>query len=101
MAESFHGDVLHAIAPSEFDDYALTADLEALVADDADHVLVCRRGGRPSWLERIWAFLRRDPIEAVTIIVEEEVAAGATITVAIEETDLAGVYRATAPPQVE
>lgn len=101
MGESFRGDVLHTIAPAEFDDYELTADLEELATDDAGYVLVCRRGGQPSWAERLRAFVRRDPIEAVTIVADEEVAAGETITVAVEKTELAGVYRATAAPQVE
>ncbi|MFB6303215.1 MAG: hypothetical protein ABEH78_10195 [Haloferacaceae archaeon] len=101
MEESFRGDVLHTIAPTELDDYDLTADLRERAADDDRYVLVCRRGGHPSWAERIWAFVRRDPIEAVTIIADEEVAAGETITVAVEATDLAGVYRATTAPQVD
>lgn len=101
MGESFQGDVLHTIPPTELDDYELTADLAELAADDGRYVLVCRRGGHPSWAERIRAFVRRDPIEAVTIVADEEVAAGETITVAVEETDLAGVYRTTTAPRIE
>ncbi|MFC6988112.1 hypothetical protein ACFQJD_04120 [Haloplanus sp. GCM10025708] len=47
------------------------------------------------------AFVRRDPIEAVTIVADEPVDVGEQITVPVEETPLSGVYRATCSPQVE
>jgi hypothetical protein len=79
-----------ALAPDELAE----ADLQPELADLAEgrHVLVCRKGGKPSWPERVLAFVRRTPIEAVTVVTDEGVAEGEEFTAQVVETKLAGVY---------
>lgn len=101
MCDSFRGTVLYALSPAELDQDGLTDELRELAAAESAHVLVCREGGRPSLLSRLLAFVRRDPIVAVTIVTDDDVAVGERITVSVEETALDGVYRATDTPQVE
>lgn len=98
MPDTIEGEVLFVVPPEELDDHDRTDELRELAAEDR-HVLVCREGGHPSWPERIWAFLRREPIEAVTVLadVETSIAAGAEIVVPVVETELAAVYEATGP----
>jgi hypothetical protein len=90
VAESLTADVVHALAPDDLDD----ADLQPALRDLADgrHVLVCRKGGKPSWRERVAAFLRRDPIEAVTVVADDPIPEGEEFTATVTETDIAGVY---------
>ena len=92
MVETIRGEVIHAVAPDELDDY----DLQPAVRELAEgrYVLVCRAGGAPSWLDRLVAFVRRDPIEAVTVVADEPAAEGEEIVVSAEETDVPGVYDA-------
>jgi len=90
VPETLTADVVHALAPDELDDADLQPELEALAV--GRHVLVCRKGGTPSWTERILAFLRRTPIEAVTVVADEGVPEGEEFTARVAETDLAGVY---------
>ncbi|WP_277556133.1 DUF7526 family protein [Halobaculum limi] len=92
MTERFDVEVLHVISPEEVAD----ADLEPTLADAAEgrYVVVCRAGGVPSWIERIRAFVARDPIEAVTIVTDEPATEGEELSLVVEETDLSGVYEA-------
>ncbi|SEW19492.1 DUF7526 family protein [Halobacterium jilantaiense] len=90
MPETLTADVVHALAPDELEEADLQPELETLAA--GRHVLVCRKGGTPSWPERILAFLRRSPIEAVTVVTDEGVPEGEEFTAQVAETDLAGVY---------
>ncbi|WP_435126817.1 DUF7526 family protein [Halobaculum sp. D14] len=92
MSETFSGDVLHVIPPGELGEHDRTAELQALA--ESRYVLVCRAGGQPSWLGLLWATIRRDPIEATTIVTDEPAAEGDQIAVPVEETELPGVYTA-------
>jgi len=69
VTETITIEVVHTVAPAELDE----ADLQPALREIADsrHVLVGRRGGRQSWLDRIRAFIARDPVEAVTIVADE------------------------------
>lgn len=91
MTERIEGDVLHVIPPDELGEHDLEPELRALAA--SRYVLVCRRGGHPSMLELAWAFLRREPIEAVTVVTDAAAEEGDSISVVAEETTMAGVYR--------
>lgn len=102
MSESFRGEVIRVIPSEETAEHELEPAMEELAASRS--ILVCRRGGAPSLLEFLWAIIRRDPIEPVTIVAdlgEGTVADGDEITTRIASTDLAGVYTATGPVTVE
>ncbi|WP_135304367.1 DUF7526 family protein [Haloarcula amylovorans] len=90
MTETIAGEVIHVVPPDELDDYDLDPDLASLA--DSRYVLVCRKGGRPSWLERIVAFLRREPIEPVTLVADTAAEEGDEVTATVSETGIAGVY---------
>lgn len=90
MPETLDTQVLAVVDPAEADDGTLRPELRELA--DARYVLVCRKGGAPSWFERATSFLRRDPIEAVTLVADTAPAEGEELTARVEETDLAGVY---------
>ena len=90
MTETIRGDVLHVIAPDELDEHDLAPGLHELA--ESRYVLVLRRGGHPSMLDLVWAFLRRDPIEAVTVVTERRVEVDDEVTLTVEKTDMAGVY---------
>lgn len=90
MPETLTADVVHALAPDELEEADLQPELADLAA--GRHVLVCRKGGKPSWSERIVAFVRRSPIEAVTVVADEPLAEGDEFTAQVAETDLTGVY---------
>ncbi|MFB6128056.1 MAG: hypothetical protein ABEJ79_12295 [Halolamina sp.] len=92
MSETVRGEVIHVVGPDELDEYELEAELATMA--ESRYVLVCRDGGVPSVLERIWAVLRRRPIEPVTIVAERDVEEGTELTATVRETELAGVYRA-------
>jgi hypothetical protein len=94
MARELEAEVLHAVPPDEQDEYDLDPELRALA--ESRYVLVCRVGGAPSWFERIRSFLLRRPIEAVTLVADTGAAEGEELTASVQETDLAGVYEATA-----
>jgi len=87
------GEVLHVVAPEERDEYDLDGEVRSMA--ESRYLLVCRKGGVPSWPERVAAFLTRRPIEAVTLVAETAVEEGREVTATVEETDLAGVYRVT------
>jgi hypothetical protein len=90
VPETLTADVVHALAPDELEEADLQPELAELAA--GRHVLVCRKGGRPSWSERIIAFVRRSPIEAVTVVADESLAEGDEFTAQVAETNLTGVY---------
>lgn len=93
MTETLEGEVIHVVPPEELDEYDLEADLAELA--ESRYVLVCRAGGAPSWFERLWAFLRRRPIEAVTLVSDTAASEGQEVTATVEETAMAGVYDVT------
>lgn len=93
MAERMEGEVIHVVTPSEREAYDLDTELQRLA--ESRYILVCRKGGAPSWIERIYAFLTRTPIEAVTIVSESEVPEGQELTATVQQTELVGVYEAT------
>lgn len=90
MTETITGEVLHAVPPEELDDHDLEPSLRELA--ESSHVLVLRRGGHPSILELLWAFVTRDPIEAVTVVADRPAEENDELTLTVEQTDLAGVY---------
>jgi hypothetical protein len=90
VTETIRGDVLHVVPPDELDDQDLEPGLRELA--ESRYVLVLRRGGHPSILDLIWAFLRRSPIEAVTVVTDQRVEEGEEVTLAVEETAMTGVY---------
>lgn len=90
MAERIEGDVLHAIPPEQLDEYELEPELRELAA--SRHVLVCRRGGHPSVFGLLWAYIRRNPIEPVTVVTDQASEEGDSVSLVAEETRLAGVY---------
>jgi hypothetical protein len=90
MVETIQGDVLHAIPPDELDEHDLTPGLQELA--ESRYVLVLRRGGHPSILDLIWAFIRRSPIEAVTVVTDRRVEEDEAVTLTVEETEMSGVY---------
>lgn len=92
MSQTLEGEVLFVIPPDELDEHTLTEEVRELAAEDSRYVLVCRKGGRPSWPERIWSFLRRQPIEAVTIVSGQQADAGDEVTLTVRETALPQVY---------
>ncbi|MBX0325720.1 hypothetical protein EGH21_22135 [Halomicroarcula sp. F13] len=90
MTETITGEVVHVVPPEDLDDYELDPDLRSLA--DSRYVLVCRKGGRPSWLERVVAFFRRTPIEPVTLVADTAAEEGDDVTASVEETGVTGVY---------
>lgn len=90
MTETIQGHVLHVIPPDELDEHDLTPGLQELA--ESRYVLVLRRGGHPSILELIGAFVRRRPIEAVTVVTNQRVDEDDEVTLTVETTDMAGVY---------
>ncbi|MFB6073285.1 MAG: hypothetical protein ABEJ88_09995 [Halobacterium sp.] len=93
MTERLHAEVVHAVPPEELADADPQPALRSLAA--GRHVLVCREGGAPSWLDRITAFLFRRPIEAVTVVADDPLEEGVEFRATVEETSMAGVYDAT------
>jgi len=92
MTDTITGEVLHVVAPEEREDANMLDELAALA--ESRYVVVCREGGAPSVFERIWAFLKRDPIRPITVVVDEAVEEGTEVTATVRETDLPGVYDA-------
>ncbi|WP_318569098.1 DUF7526 family protein [Salinigranum marinum] len=90
MTETIQGQVLHVIPPDELDDHDLTPGLQELA--ESRYVLVLRRGGHPSILELVGAFVRRRPIEAVTVVTNQRVDEDEEVTLTVETTEMAGVY---------
>ncbi|MCF2166401.1 hypothetical protein [Halobacterium salinarum] len=92
MPETLTASVIHALPPEEHADADLEPALESLAADR--YILVCRKGGTPTRIQRLLAFLRRDPIEAITVVADDAVPAGDEFTTQVTATELAGVYDA-------
>lgn len=90
---SFDAEVLHVVPPDDHEDHDLTPYLARHATDR--YLVVCRRGEKQSWLDRVLAFLRRDPIEAITLIADDSVEEGAQVRVTADETEMAGVFDAT------
>jgi hypothetical protein len=97
MTETIRGEVLHVIPPDELGEHELTSGLQELA--ESRYVLVLRRGGHPSILALIWSFLRRHPIEAVTVVTDQRVEEDDEVTLTVEETDMTGVYVTVAAEQ--
>jgi len=93
MVETLEGEVIHVVAPEELDDYDLESELRSLA--ESRYVLVCRKGGIPSALQRLWSFLTRQPIEAVTVVTDTAASEGEEFTATVRETSITGVYEAT------
>jgi hypothetical protein len=90
MAEQIAGEVIHVVPPAELDDYELDSAVESLAK--TRYLLVCRKGGVPSFIERVIAFLRRDPIEPVTLVADSGRDEGTELTAVVEQTSVEGVY---------
>lgn len=90
MTETIQGHVLHVIPPDELDEHDLVPGLQELA--ESRYVLVLRRGGHPSILELVGAFVRRRPIEAVTVVTDQRVDEDDEVTLTVETTEMAGVY---------
>lgn len=95
MTETIQGQVLHVIPPDELDEHDLKPGLQELA--ESRYVLVLRRGGHPSILELVGAFVRRRPIEAVTVVTDQRVEEDDEVTLTVERTDMAGVYVTAVP----
>ena len=93
MAETLRGEVVHVVDPAELDDYELDEELRSLA--ESRYVIVCRKGGSPSWFERVRSFLTRTPIEAVTLVSDRGATEGSEVTATVTETGIGGVYEAT------
>jgi hypothetical protein len=94
MAETLEATVIHVVEPDQLADHQLEPELAQLA--DSRYVLVCRTGGAPTWFDRIKSFLFRRPIEAVTLVADSGAEEGDEVTATVTETDLTGVYEATA-----
>lgn len=90
MTETIQGDVLHVIPPDELGKHDLEAGLRELA--ESRYVLVLREGGHPSILDLLLAFVRRNPIEVVTVVTDRRVEENAEVTLTVEKTDMEGVY---------
>ncbi|MDL0120468.1 hypothetical protein PNQ29_12135 [Halobacterium salinarum] len=90
MPETLTASVIHALPPEEHADADLEPALESLAADR--YILVCRKGGTPTRIQRLLAFLRRDPIEAITVVADDAVPEDDEFTTQVTATELAGVY---------
>ncbi len=99
MAERIDCEVVHVVPPDDLGDYDLEPELADLATDR--YVLVCRKGGAPSLLEKLRMFFLREPIEAVTVVAETAASEGEEITVTVVETELVGVYEATRLERVD
>ena len=90
MTEEIRGEVLHVVPPDELGEHDLTSSLQELA--ESRYVIVVRKGGHPSLLQLLWAFVRRRPLEAVTVVTAHPHEEGDEVTVRVEDTELAGVY---------
>jgi len=90
MPREITGEVIHVVPPDDREDY----DLDGTLADLAEgrYILVCRKGGKPSFFERVVAFFKRDPIEPVTLVADTEFEEGEEISATVDFTTVDGVY---------
>lgn len=96
MTETIHGDVLHVISPDELESQELEPELRELA--ESRYVVVLRRGGHPSILDLVWAFVTRNPIEAVTVVTDQRLDEDEEVTLTVDTTEMTGVYVATESP---
>ena len=91
--ETITGTVIHVVPPDDRDDH----DLDSALAERAagNYVVVCRRGGSPSFLRRVWSLLRGGSIDAITIVTADEYAEGDRIALEATPVGPTGVYDAT------
>ncbi|GGM60376.1 hypothetical protein J2752_001780 [Halarchaeum rubridurum] len=91
--ETVTGTVIHAVPPDDRDDH----DLDPALAERADgrYIVVCRRGGSPSLLGRVWSLLRGGSIDAITVVTAEAYEEGDRLDVTAVPTGIEGVYDAT------
>lgn len=87
---TLRGEVIYAIDADEVEEYDLQNELTALA--DSHRILVLREGGKPSRLERLVSFLRRKPIEAVTLVTDDPAEEGEEVETKARETDLVNVF---------
>lgn len=90
MTETIQGDVLHVVPPEELDEQDLTPGLKELA--ESRYVVVLRQGGHPSLLDLLWAFIRRNPIETMTVVTDRRFEEDDEVTLTVEKTDMVGVY---------
>ena len=90
MPREITGEVIHVVGPEDRADDDLQETVADLAADR--YILVCRKGGKPSFFERVVAFFRRDPIEPVTLVADTSVEEGKEITATVDFTTVDGVY---------
>lgn len=94
MPETVEAQVIHVVPPAEHEEANMQPGLESLAA--SRYVLVCREGGAPSWLERLWGVLTRQPITAMTLVADTAVPEGQELRATVEETGMVDVYDVTA-----
>jgi len=90
MPREITGEIIHVVPPDDREDYDLDGTLESLA--ESRYILVCRKGGVPSFFERVVAFFKRDPIEPVTLVADEGFEEGMEITATVDFTTVDGVY---------
>lgn len=90
MPREITGEVIHVVPPEDRADYDLDGTLADLAA--SRYILVCRKGGKPSFFERVVSFFRRDPIEPVTLVADSGADEGTEITATVDFTTVDGVY---------
>ncbi|WP_262180645.1 DUF7526 family protein [Haloarcula laminariae] len=90
MPREITGEVIHVVGPDEHGDYELDGTVAELA--ESRYLLVCREGGKPSVIERVVAFFKRDPITPVTLVADEGAEEGSEIEATVEFTTVDGVY---------
>lgn len=88
--ERLRVEVVHVVSPDELDEYDLETDLRDRA--EGRYVIVGRKGGSPSLVEKLLAFIRRDTIEAVTLVADAGANEGEELVLKVEETERRGVY---------
>jgi len=90
MPTEITGEVIHVVGPDEHDDYELDGTVAELA--ESRYLVVCRKGGVPSFFERVVAFFKRDPIEPVTLVADDGPEEGAEIEATVDFTTVDGVF---------
>ncbi|MDS0259523.1 hypothetical protein NDI56_08970 [Haloarcula sp. S1CR25-12] len=90
MPREITGEVIHVVPPEEQGDYELDGTVAELA--ESRYLLVCRKGGAPSFFERVVAFFKRDPIRPVTLVSDEGAEEGTEIEATVEFTTVDDVY---------
>ena len=90
MPREITGEVIHVVPPGDREEYDLDETLSSLA--ESRYIVVCREGGKPSVLDRVVSFLKRDPITPVTLVADEELTEGTEITATVDFTTVDGVY---------